>query len=164
MAIDAYLQLGDIKGESADAKHKDWIEVYGVSWHVRQPRAGTVSTAGGHTSGRAELCELAFRKLADVSSPLLLQTCAAGKTIPKAKFEFLRADGDGKPVVYYTVELENVMISGVTPSSGDGGILTEQVHLAYGRMKWKYTQQKVGGGVGGNTAGGWDAVSNQIAV
>lgn len=28
--IDAYLQIGDIKGESQDDKHKSWIEVTNV--------------------------------------------------------------------------------------------------------------------------------------
>jgi type VI secretion system secreted protein Hcp len=60
-----------------------------------------------------------------------------GKTIPKAKIEFMRADGNGAPINYYTVELENVMIAGVTPNSGDGGTINEQVHLAYSKMKWK---------------------------
>jgi type VI secretion system secreted protein Hcp len=27
MALDAYLQIEGIKGESTDDKHKDWIEV-----------------------------------------------------------------------------------------------------------------------------------------
>ena len=53
--IDAYLLIEGIKGESTDDKHKDWIEVEHVLWGVHQPRAATVSTAGGHTSGRAEL-------------------------------------------------------------------------------------------------------------
>lgn len=162
MALDVYLQIESIKGESQDDKHKDWIEVSHVSWHVHQPRAATVSTAGGHTSGRAELSELSFKKLADLSSPILQQTCAAGKTIPKAKIEFLRADGDGKPINYYTVELENVMISSVHPDSGDGGTVTELVSLAFSKIKWKYTQQKVAGGTGGNTSGGWDAAANKI--
>jgi type VI secretion system secreted protein Hcp len=73
---------------------------------VHQPRAATVSTAGGHTSGRAELRNIAFQKLADLSSPVLLQTCAAGKTIPKAVFEFMPADGDGKPINYFKIELD----------------------------------------------------------
>jgi len=30
MAIDVYLQIDDIKGESQDEKHRDWIEVTGV--------------------------------------------------------------------------------------------------------------------------------------
>jgi len=39
-----------------------------------------------------------------------MQNCAMGKTIPKAKLEFMRADSDGKPVKYYTIGLENVML------------------------------------------------------
>lgn len=118
--IDAYLQIEGIKGESADDRHKDWIEVSNVAWSVHQQRASTVSTSGGLTAGRADLSDLSFRKLADLSSPLL-QHCAMGKTIPKAKFEFMRADGDGKPVCYYTVELENAMIAGVNRSVAMAG-------------------------------------------
>jgi type VI secretion system secreted protein Hcp len=71
MALDVYLQIDGIKGESADGKHKDWIEVSGVTWSVYQPRASTVSTAGGMTTGRAELSNLSFKKLADIASPIL---------------------------------------------------------------------------------------------
>ncbi len=163
MALDAYLQIEGIKGESNDDKHKDWIEVSDVTWSVHQPRATAVSTAGGMTNGRAELSNLTFKKVADLASPLLQQTCAMGKTIPKAKFEFMRADGHGQPIRYYEVELENVMISGVNPCSGSNGLVTEQVHLAYSRMKWKYTKQSVKGGTEGSTAGGWDCASNKCA-
>ncbi|GAA5012663.1 type VI secretion system tube protein Hcp [Massilia kyonggiensis] len=160
--LDAYLQIGDIRGESADDKHKNWVEVHNVSWGVTQPRATAVSTAGGHTSGKAEVHEVVFDKLADIASPVLFQTCAAGKTLPKAKFEFFRADGDGSRVKYFEIELENVMISNVTPTSSNGGIITEKVHLASSRMKVTYTQQRIGGGAGGSTAGGWDSAANKI--
>ncbi|KQV49887.1 type VI secretion system tube protein Hcp [Massilia sp. Root335] len=163
MAIDAYLQIDGIKGESADDRHKDWIEVSHVLWGVHQPRAATVSTAGGHTSGRAELRNISFHKLADLSSPVLLQTCAAGKTIPKAVFEFMRADGDGKPIPYFKIELENVMLSDVSPDSGDGGTITEHVQLAYSKIKWSYTRQSIRGGAQGNTSGGWDLAANKVA-
>ncbi|TFW30521.1 Hcp family type VI secretion system effector [Massilia horti] len=161
MAIDAYLQIEGIKGESMDDKHKNWIEISHVTWSIHQPRAASLSTAGGHTSGRSELSNLTFKKLADLSSPILQQHCAMGRTIPKARIEFMRADGVGKPVNYYTIELENVMISGVTPNSGDGGIITEQVHLAYSKMKWTYTKQSIKGGAEGSTAGGWDCAANK---
>lgn len=163
MAVDAYLQIEGIKGESADDKHKDWIEVSHVAWSVHQPRASTVSTAGGHTTGRATLSDMSFKKLADLSSPVLQQHCAMGKTIPKARFEFMRADGDGKPICYYTVELENVMISGVNPTSGEGGIINEHVFLAYSKMKWKYTKQGIRGGTDGNSSGGWDCAAHKCA-
>jgi type VI secretion system secreted protein Hcp len=161
MALDAYLQIEGISGESQDDKHKNWLEVFNVSWNIHQPRATSASTAGGLTTGRAEFSELTFSKLADLSSPVIQQHCAMGKTIPKFKFEFMRADGDGKPICYYTVEIENVMFASVTPNSGAGGIITEQVHLAYARMKWKYTKQGVRGGTEGNSSGGWCCSSNK---
>lgn len=159
--MDAYLQIDGIKGESTDGGHKDWIEVSDVTWSVYQPRAGVASTAGGLTTGRAELSNLSFKKLADISSPVLQQTCAMGKTIPKAVIQFMRADSDGKPINYYTVEVENVMVSSVTPESSEGGIVTEQVHLAYSKMKWKYTKQSVRGGTEGNSSGGWCCATNK---
>ncbi len=159
--IDAYLQIGDIKGESQDDKHRQWIEVTNVTWGVTQPKATAISTAGGHTSGKADVHEVSFDKLADIASPVLFQTCAMGKTVPKAKLEFLRADGDGARVKYFEIELENVMISSVTPNSGSGGIITEKVHLASSKFKCTYTQQKISGGAGGSTAGGWDSASNK---
>ncbi|TFW32454.1 Hcp family type VI secretion system effector [Massilia horti] len=162
MAIDAYLQIADIKGESNDEKHKGWIEVRNVDWSVNQPRATSISTAGGHTNAKADLSVVSFDKLADLASPILFQHCAMGKTIPKAVFEFYRADGEGKPICYFKLELENVMISKFHPNSGNGGTLAETVHLAYARIKSTYTQQKIGGGAGGSTMGGWDASANKV--
>jgi len=162
MAIDAYLQIDGIKGESKDERHQGWVEVRNVHWNIFQPRSASVSTAGGHTSGRAELSDMLFTKMADLSSPILMQTCAMGKTIPKVKFEFMRADGNGQPVKYFEVELENVMLSHVTPSIEGGNVMQESVGLAFARAKWKYTQQLIGGGVGGNTAGGWDLAANKV--
>ena len=144
MAIDAYLKIEGINGESEDDKHKQWIEVSNVMYAIHQQRAETVSTAGGLTSGRAELHPITFQKLADIASPVLLQTCAAGKTIPRAVFEFMRADSDGKPIPYFKIELENLVIANITPDSGDGGIIRERVHLAYAKIKWNYVPEHPG--------------------
>ena len=38
MASDIFAKIGDIKGESLDAKHKDEIEVLSWSWGVQQTR------------------------------------------------------------------------------------------------------------------------------
>jgi type VI secretion system secreted protein Hcp len=162
MANDVYLQIDGIKGESTDDKHKDWIEVSNVNSGIHQPRAESVSTAGGHTSGKADLSNITFTKLADLSSPILKQHCAMGKTIAKAVLHYMRADGNGTPICYYKEELENVMISGISSNSGDGGIMKEMVHLAFSRIKWTYTKQDITGGTSGSTSGGWDAASNKV--
>jgi type VI secretion system secreted protein Hcp len=163
MAIDAYLQIDGIKGESADSAHQGWIELNSAIWGVTQPRSATASTGGGHTTERCEHQALTVTKLADLASPLLMQHCSMGKTVPKAKLEFMRADGDGKPVKYYEVELESVMIASITQSVHEGSILRDSLGLRFSKIKWKYTQQKIGGGTAGNTAGGWDLAANKIA-
>lgn len=162
MAIDVYLQIDGIRGESSDDKHKDWIECTSAVWSVIQPKSATASTSGGHTAERCEHGDLVITKLADLASPLLLQNCSSGKTIPKAKLEFMRADGQGLRIKYYEVELENVLIGAVVPSIKAGELLCEHVSLKYGKVRWKYTQQKIAGGAGGNVAGGWDLSSNRI--
>lgn len=163
MAIDAYLQIEGIKGESADSAHQSWIEIASAQWGVVQPMSKTASTSGGHTAERCEHRTLSFTKIADLASPILMQTCSMGKTIPKAKIELMRADGDGKPVKYYEVELENVMIASMEQVVSAGSILHDSIGLRFSKVKWKYSQQKIGGGTGGNTAGGWDLCGNKCA-
>ena len=155
MAADAYLQIDGIKGESADSGHQGWIEVTSVSWGVTQPTVGSKSTGGGHTAGHCEHRTLSLSKLADLASPILMQHCSMGKTIPKAKLEFMRADGDGKRVKYYQIDLENVLVSHMDQVMNGGGLLQDEIGLCFSKVKWSYTQQKIGGG-GGSTTGGWD--------
>jgi type VI secretion system secreted protein Hcp len=164
MAIDVYLQIDGVKGESADDAHKSWIECAEVLWGILQPRSATSSTGGGHTAERVEMRDIVFAKVVDLASPILMQYCAMGKTIPKAKFEFMRADGDGKPIKYFEIQLENVLIGGVEPSLHAGTMLVEHVCLKFSKVKWTYTQQKIGGGAAGNTSGGWDLASNRVAA
>jgi type VI secretion system secreted protein Hcp len=163
MSIDVYLQIEGIKGESADTSHIGWIELTSANWGVTQPRSATASTGGGHTAERCEHRTLAFSKLADVSSPVLMQTCSMGKTIPKVKIECMRADSEGSRIKYYEVELENVMISSIDQAVHEGTILHDVIGLRFSKVKWKYTQQKIAGGAGGNTSGGWDLASNKCA-
>jgi type VI secretion system secreted protein Hcp len=163
MAMDVYLNIEGVKGESMDSKHPDWIECSSVHWGVNQPRSATASTGGGHTAERCEMLDVTFTKHADLSSPVLLQTCAMGKTLPKAKFEFFRADGSGERVKYFEIELENVLIGHVEPDLHPGDILSEHVGLKFSKATWRYTLQKISGGAGGSTADSWNLATNRTA-
>lgn len=110
MAIDVYLQIDGVKGESTDSTHTGWIEISSAHLGVEQPKSATSSTAGGHTAERCEHRSIALSKLADLSSPILISFA-----------------------------------------------------LKFSKIKHKYTQQKVGGGAGGNTSGGWDLAANKVA-
>ena len=130
MAIEVYLHIDGIKGAATDERHRDWIECTSVDWIGAEAK----SAACQHT-------HIVFSKLADSSSPILLQTCCAGSTIPKAKFEFMRADGHGARVKYLEIEIENVLVGAVSPMPGDGDNMSEQVGFRFSKVKWRYAQQ-----------------------
>jgi len=60
--------------------------------------------------------------------------------------------------------LDKVLIGGVSPGIEAGSLLSEHVSLKFSKVKWKYTQQRIAGGVGGSTLGGWDLAANKIAA
>jgi type VI secretion system secreted protein Hcp len=47
----------------------------------------------------------------------------------------------------------------VHPGSGLHDVFT----LKFSKIRWRYTQQKIGGGAGGSTVGSWDLSTNRIA-
>ena len=160
MAIDVYLQIEGIKGESADSTHQGWIELTSAQWGVLQPKSATASTGGGHTAERCEHGEMIFGKDMDVVSPLLYQHASGGSTFDEVTVEFYRADGEGKRVRYLEIKLKYVLIASVSPSVVSQGVPSETFALKYAAVQWKYTQQKIGGNQGGNSQGAWSLTKN----
>ncbi len=139
MATHTYLQIDPIKGESTDDKHKEWIEVIGFSHGLAQPVSGPSGT-GGRAASRADFYPLTITKLADISSPDLYQHCALGKHIAKLKLEACQETGEKIPFV--EIELEDVMVSGVSSSGGGSDRPTESVTFVYDKITWKNTAIK----------------------
>jgi type VI secretion system secreted protein Hcp len=87
-----------------------------------------------------------------------------GQTLPSVKIELFRADGLGTRITYFDILLENVLIGHVSAAIQPGDIMAESVGLKFSKIKWTYTQQKIGGSAAGNTSGGWDLAANRIAA
>jgi len=165
MPSDFYAQLDGVKGESLDADHKDWIEFHGFSHEISQPASATASSAGGATSGRCQHKDFVITKYIDAASPKLYEMCSSGKHMSKVSIELMRSSG-GSKVKYLTIEMDQVVVSKVSPgvSSGDD-LPTESVSFNYGKIQWTYTQQKRSDGSGsGNIKGGWSLVENKVAA
>jgi type VI secretion system secreted protein Hcp len=140
MAVDIFAKIGDIKGESQDAKHKEEIDVYSWSWGVAQ--SGTMAAGGGGGAGKANFHDLTFVHNVDKSSPNLLKACASGKHIPEATIVQRKA-GEGQQE-YIVVKMTDVMITNVS-SSGSGGDMTESVALQFAKVELEYKPQKADG-------------------
>jgi len=160
MAFDAFLKIEGVDGESADDKHKGWIEVLSYSFGVSQPASGSASTSGGATRERANFQDLSIVKSLDKASPKLMQSCASGEHFQKATLELCRSGGDKMKYMEYV--MEQLIVSSCSQGGGKGGEPIESIALNYGKIKETYTQQKrADGSGGGNVTGGWDLTGNK---
>jgi type VI secretion system secreted protein Hcp len=130
MAVDYYLKLDGINGESTDDKHQNWIEV--KHCNVGATQAATWrSGSGGGGAGKVEISELSIAKTTDSSSPVLFVNCASGKHIASAYLECCRAGGDKQN--FFKITLTDVLVSGIQFSGSSGSdLVDEHLSLSFG--------------------------------
>jgi type VI secretion system secreted protein Hcp len=159
MAVDMFLNIDKVKGESVDHKHKEEIDVMAFSWGMSQ--TGTAHMGGGGGAGKANVQDISFTKYLDKSSPVLMQACCKGTHFPKAVLTVRKA-GD-KPLEYYKITLEDLLVTSIS-SGGSGGEdrLTETVALNFARFKVEYTPQKPDGSGEAAVAFGFNVATNTV--
>ncbi|HEY4293638.1 type VI secretion system tube protein Hcp [Luteibacter sp.] len=157
-----YLKLSgpDLKGESADKEHSQWIELNSLRHQMHQPSSPSASTAGGNTVERTEHGDIAAMKELDSASPLLYQALSGGTTFQSAQIDLYRDAGEGKRVKYLEIQLKHVLISSIALAVGDKPLPTETLALRYAAIQWKYQVQRIDGGQGGVTLGVWSLTKN----
>jgi type VI secretion system secreted protein Hcp len=142
MAMDMFIKIGDLKGESRDKVHKEEIDVLAWSWGMSN--SGSAHMGGGAGAGKANVQDLSFTKYIDKCSPDLMLACCNGKHFDSAKL-IVRKAGE-KPLEYLTLTLTEVMITSVsTGGSGGEDRLTENVSLNFAKVKVDYIEQKADG-------------------
>jgi type VI secretion system secreted protein Hcp len=158
MAVDMFMKIGDIKGESADKQgHAGEIDVLAWSWGASN--SGTGHTGGGSGSGKVKVQDLSFTKWIDQSSPVLFQHCCNGKHHPEAML-VVRKAGE-KPLEYMKVKMNDVMITAYSTGGSAGeDRLTENVTLNFAKVECIYTGQAKGGTGEGEVKMGWDIKGN----
>ena len=130
-ALDIFLKIGDIKGESTDAKHKGEIDVLAWSWGFVGPSRNSPGVPQRPVGPPKEACaqSISFTKFTDAASPLLMANAALGTNIPSATLAVRRSE---QAEDFLLMTLKDVIISGIS-SGGSGGedIPTENVTLSY---------------------------------
>lgn len=157
MAVDMFLKIQGIPGESKDHKHKDSIQIDSFSWGMVQ--TGSFSAGGGGGAGKVSMSDISVMKYLDKASCDLMYHCASGKHIPSALITIRKA-GD-KPLEYLKIKLTDILVSSVQHSgSGGGDNLSESLSLNFAKIEVEYQEQKADGS--GSPAGkfGWNVKEN----
>jgi type VI secretion system secreted protein Hcp len=157
MAVDMFLKIAGVDGESKDDKHKKEIDVLAWSWGLSN--SGSAHVGGGAGAGKVNVQDLSVTKWLDAASPKLILSCANGKHYDEATL-VVRKAGE-KPVEYLKIKLQEVLISSVsTGGSGGEDRLTENVVLNFAKFNVDYTPQDEKGAPGTAIPAGWDIAAN----
>ena len=134
MAVDMFLKLDGIDGESKDDKHLRHIEVMSFSWGMNQKFVNG-------DQGANEVHDFSFSHKVDKASPLLMVHCATGKHIPSATLRVVR--GGTKPVEYMQYKMTDVMVSSLQHGGHQAGnVPTDQFSLNFSKVEFSYRFQK----------------------
>jgi len=158
MAVDIFLKLDDVKGESQDSKHKDEIDV--LSWDWGMSQAGTMHTGGGGGAGRANVQDLTLTKYVDKASPNLVMAACSGKHYKEAQLVVRKAGGDS-PLEYVKITLKQVLVSSIkTGGKGDEDRMKENIGFNFAEFKYEYFPQKSDGTGDAAVEAAWHIAEN----
>jgi type VI secretion system secreted protein Hcp len=160
-AVDYFLKLDGIEGESHDAKHKGEIDLESWSWGESQ--SGTHSAGGGGGAGKVAMQDFHFVMKINKASPKLFLLCANGQHIKKAVLTCRKAGKDQQE--FLKIEFTDLLVSSYqTGGSGHSDILpTDQISLNFAKIEYTYKQQNPDGTLGGPVQAGWDLKQNKQA-
>lgn len=156
MAIDMYLTLDGISGESQRSGHEGEIDVLGWSFGGANP--SSIGVGGGGGAGKVSLGEITITKFLDASSAEIFQAMCKGTHFETGKLTAYKGGGDALP--YLVIEFEE-MYPTAQSMGGSGGEdrFTESVSFAFGKITVTYTEQGAAGTAAGDHVGAWDVRS-----
>jgi type VI secretion system secreted protein Hcp len=158
MAVDMFLKLDGIKGESKDHKYPaPAIHIESFSWGMSQ--TGAHATGGGGGAGKVAVHDISVTKYVDSSSPGLMLCCATGKHIANGLI-VVRKAGD-KPLDYLKIKLQDILVSGVQHAGHGSDLLTENLTLNFSKFWVEYQKQKPDGSGEPGGEMGFDIKANQ---
>ncbi len=160
MAVDIFLKLDGVTGESQDASHGGEIDILAWSWGLSQ--SGTTHMGSGGGAGKVNVQDISVTKYVDLSSPTLIKFCCKGKHIDSGTL-VVRKAGD-TPLEYITIDFQELLVAAVsTGGSGGEDRLTENVTLNFREFHLTYKQQTKEGGDGAAPDVKWDIAQNAEA-
>ncbi len=157
MPADYFLQITGIAGESAEHKHKGWIEVESWSWGETNSRP--VATGGGAGAGKVQMQDFHFTTPVSKASPALFLACATGKHMKEAKLAAVKTGAMQHEFLTWT--FSDVLVSGYQTGGSSGDLVMEQVSLNFSKLKVEYKAQKADGSLDAAITAGFDLASSK---
>jgi type VI secretion system secreted protein Hcp len=151
MAVDYFLKIDGIDGESGEKAHPREIELLSFSWGITQ--SGGVGPGGGG-AGKASFQDFHFVARTSKASPKLFHTCATGQHVKSVVLTCRRA-GAGK-LEFLKIKLSEVLVSSYQIGGSSPEEPLDQVSMNFARIEIEYTPSSKSGKPEPVVKAGWD--------
>ena len=151
MAVDYFLKIDGIEGESKDSKHQNEIEIGSFSFGATQ--SGSFSAMGGGGTGKVSMQDFHFTIPTQKASPKLFKACATGEHIKNAILTCRKAGKEQQEFLKYT--FTDLLVSSFQ-TGGASAEPMDQVSLNFAKIEAEYKEQKADGTLGGSIKAGYD--------
>jgi type VI secretion system secreted protein Hcp len=153
-AVDYFLKIDGVDGESQADKHKGDIQLESWSWGVTN--SGSAAEGGGGGSGKSVFQDFHFVMRVNKATPKLQLACATGEHLPKATLVCRKAGGEQQE--FLKITLEDLIVSSYQ-TGGSGGsdvIPMDQISLNFAKINVEYREQNEKGAVGSPIKAGYN--------
>lgn len=148
MAIEYFLKVDGIPGESLSKTHKEEIELHSWSWGAHNHAS---MHGSGLSGGKAEMAELTVSKPVDKASPKLLELLFNGKHINTATLSCQKSTGKDLGD-YLIIKMQEIAVTSFQAGGSNGDAIgSESISFAFVQVEYDY---KIQGKDGGLTAAG----------
>ncbi len=162
MSVFLYLKMTNIKGESRDSQHDEWMTLHSIQSGVQRSLSGAFGGQASTARGSANHAPFRVTKYPDSATPALLLHACTGRVIAEAKLDVIRSDAERVPLLRYT--FQNAVIVDYNTNidvAGPQGLVIEQFAFQYTEIKVEYTKLASDGGQGTTTQSAWSVTENR---
>jgi type VI secretion system secreted protein Hcp len=157
MAVDYFLKLKDIEGESHDKAHKNEIDI--MSWSWGETQSGTHAGGGGGGAGKVSMQDFHFTMHVNKASPKLLLACATGTHIKEALLTCRKAGKTQQE--YMKVKFSDLLVSSFQTGGSHGAeVPIDSISLNFSKIEYEYSPQKEDGTLGTKVVVHYDLKTN----
>jgi type VI secretion system secreted protein Hcp len=157
-AVDYFLKIDGIEGESTDAKHAGWLDVDSWSWGENQPLQP--ATGSGAGAGKVHFQDFQFTSRVSKASPKLFLACASGQHLKEVRLVGRKAGKAQQEFLTWT--FSDVLVSGYETAADEGSdVPLDNVSMNFSKATVAYRAQKADGSLDTAVTAGWDSKTNK---
>lgn len=156
-AVDYFLKIDGIEGESTDKSHGKEIDI--LSWSWGESNSGSSAYGGGGGAGKVSMQDFSFAMHVNKASPKLILACASGQHIKSGLLTCRKAGKEQQE--YLKIKFTDLLISSFQTGGSQGDVVpVDSISFNFSKIEYEYCPQKKDGTLDSKVPVWWSVKEN----